>query len=110
MTDVLTANGLQIPTIGDAGTPGTILGDLAGSQRALIDANLDTDADSPLGQLNGIWAERERLIWEALAVAYNGFNPDAAEDFLLDAVSAITGTKRAAATKGTVKVNLNIDA
>lgn len=105
-----TVNGLVIPAIGNADTPGTILGDLAAAQRATLDPNLDVEADSPMGQLNGIWAERERSIWEALQVAADGFNPDAAEDFQLDSLSAITGTKRGAATASTVKVTLNIDA
>lgn len=104
MSDAITANGLQIPTIE------TILSEMATSQRQLMDPNIDTDPDSPQGQANGIIAERERAIWEVLQVAYNGFNPDAAENFLLEGVCAITGTKRAESTASTVKVNINTDA
>jgi uncharacterized phage protein gp47/JayE len=106
----VTANGLQIPTIGDAATPGTILGDLAARQRAVLDPNLDCEADAPMGEINGIYAERERSVWEALQVAWDGFDPDAAEDFLLDALSAVTGTVRGAATASTVILSLNLNA
>jgi uncharacterized phage protein gp47/JayE len=105
----VTANGLQITTIGDASTPGTILGDIAAALRATIDTNLDCEADAPMGQINGIWAERERVVWEALQVAWDGFNPDAAEGFLLDALAAITGTVRGEATPSTVTLSLNLD-
>lgn len=105
-----TTNGLVIPEIGDAATPGTILGDLAAAQRAMLDPNLDVEADAPMGQLNGVWAERERLVWESLQVASDGFNPDAAEDFQLDSLSAVTGTRRSEATHSKVTVSMSIDA
>lgn len=109
MSNYVTANGLQIPTIGDAATPGTILGDIASALHATVDPNLDCEADAPMGQINGIFAERERVWWEALQVAWDAFNPDAAEDFLLDADCALTGTIRGEATKSTVKLSLNLD-
>jgi hypothetical protein len=110
LSNYVTANGLQIPTIGNADTPGTILGDLAADQRATLDPNMDCEADAPMGQINGIFAERERSAWEALQVAWDGFNPDACEDFLLDALSAVTGTVRGAATASTVVLSLNLNA
>jgi hypothetical protein len=63
--------------------------------------------------MNGIFASHLREAWEALGVAYNGGDPNAAEDFLLDAIGAITGTKRAPATRSKfvgvrrLRVNLN---
>jgi hypothetical protein len=105
MNDFLTANGIQIPTVPE------ILADLAADQRATIEPTLDTDPDAPLGQLNGIFAERERSLWELGSVAYNVFNPDAAEDFGLDMTCRITGTKRATATASRLlHVNVNLDA
>jgi hypothetical protein len=104
LSDVVTANGLSIPTIED------LLTDIGNDLRATIDANLDTDPDSPMGQINGIMAERLRLLWELVSVAYNALDPDACEDFLLDATSAITGTIRGAATPSTVVLSLNLDA
>lgn len=100
----ITANGLQIPTIEQ------MLSSLSTQQKATLEASLDTEADSPMGQLNGIFVERLREVWEGLDIAWNGMNPDAAEDFLLDALSALTGTKRGAATASVVLLNLNLDA
>jgi len=114
MTDFITANGLEIPEIGTNETAGSILGDLSNAERAQLDANLDTEADSPMGQINGIMAERFRQLYELAQVAYNAFNPDATEDFLLDALSAITGTVRGAATASFFgknnPISLNLDA
>jgi uncharacterized phage protein gp47/JayE len=98
------ATGLQIKTIEE------ILAELSTQQKAEIDATLNTAADSPLGQLNGIFAAQLREVWEVAAVAYNGFNPDAAEGFLLEKLSALTGTIREGATKSTVSLNVNLDA
>lgn len=88
----VTPTGLQIPSIQDLDTK------IVADQRATIDPNLDTDPDSPVGQLNGIFESHLREVWEVVDIAYNGFNPDAAEDFTLDALSALTGTTRAPAT------------
>lgn len=95
--------GLQIKTIEE------MLDELATEQRAEIASTLNTAADSPIGQLNGIVAAQLREVWEVAQVAYNGFNPDAAEGFLLDKLCAITGTVRLAATKGTVTCTCNLD-
>jgi hypothetical protein len=107
MGTYVTANGLQIPTVE------TLLQEVAEEQRANIDPNLNTTADDPIGQVNGIFCSHLREAWEALAVAYNGFNPDAAEGFLLESLSALTGTKRKAATKsrfvGARRITLNLD-
>lgn len=104
----LTAEGLDIPSVE------TILLDLATDQRATIDPLLNTEPDSPTGQLNGILAARERRLWEAIQIAYNGSNPDAAEGFLLESTSALTGTTRAPATRsrfaGTRRLTINLDA
>ena len=97
------ATGLQIKTIEE------ILAELSTQQRAEIDATLNTAPDEPLGQLNGIFAAQLREVWEVAQVAYNGLNPDAAEGFLLEKLSALTGTRRAAATKSRVPVLVNLD-
>lgn len=97
------ATGLQIKTIEE------ILEELSAQQKSEIDATLNTAPDEPIGQLNGIFAAQLREVWEALAVAYNGFNPDAAEGFLLEKLSALTGTLREGATKSTVSLNVDLD-
>lgn len=103
MADYVTAAGLSIKTVEQ------ILDELSARQKAEIDATLNTAPDSPVGQLNGIFASQLREVWEVLAVAYNGFNPDAAEGFLLEKLSALTGTVKRPATKSTVSLTCDLD-
>lgn len=98
------ATGLQIKTIEE------IVDELGTQQRADLDPNLNTSADTPIGQMNGIFAAQLREVWEALQVAYNGFNPDAAEGFLLEKLSALTGTLREGATQGRVFLDCDLNA
>lgn len=98
------ATGLQIKTIEE------ILDELSTQQKAEIDAALNTAPDEPIGQLNGIFAAQLREVWEVVQVAYNGFNPDAAEGFLLEKIAALTGTLREGATKSTVACDVDLDA
>jgi len=98
------ATGLQIKTIEE------ILDELSTQEKAEIDATLNTAPDEPLGQLNGIFAAQLREVWEVAQVAYNGFNPDAAEGFLLEKLSALTGTLREGATKSRVSLDVDVDA
>ena len=90
----LTEQGLAIPTVE------SLLYDLSVAQRGEngIHPLLNTDPDSPVGQLNGIFASHLREAWEVVGILFNAGNPDGAEGALLDHVCAITGTKRAAAT------------
>lgn len=89
MTEYLdSVNGLTIPSVTE------IEAELASAFATQLDPNVNTSPDSPLGQMIGIFADRERQLWEALLIAYNGFNPDAAEGFLLDALCALTGVSR----------------
>src|SRR6266705_1691942 len=108
MTEHVTAAGLSIPTIEDLLTA-TVQDEQSG-----VDPNIDTSAESLVGQINGIIDNQIREIWEIVSIAYNGFNPDAAEGFLLEALSAITGTHRQPATasyfNGARKVRMNINA
>lgn len=103
----LTETGLEIPTVEG------LLTDMSSSLRGDIDPTLDTTADSPQGQLLGIFASHLREAWEALAVAFN-INPADAEDFLLEWICSLTGTFRRPATKsrfvGLRKITLTLDA
>lgn len=54
-----------------------------------------------LGQIVGIFSEREALVWELAEAVYNSQHPDTAEGVALDNVVAITGIQRLKATKGT---------
>ena len=100
----VTANGLQIPT------EQQMMQSVTDEVHADIDANLDMSADSVEGRLSRIFVNRLRELAELVSIAYNAFNPDASEDFPLDALSAITGTKRPEAKRSQVVAKLNLDA
>lgn len=91
--DYITATGLQIPTVE------ALLADIAERQKANISPLLNTDPDSPLGNINGIFVDALRDAWEAVQISYQGTDPDAAEGQQLDGDCALTGTVRAAATR-----------
>jgi uncharacterized phage protein gp47/JayE len=67
-------------------------------------ANLEPD--SPIGQLVGIFAEREALIWELAEAIYNAAYPQNAEGTALDNVCDIIGITRTPATYSTVELTL----
>lgn len=100
----VTAEGLQIPTIEE------ILAEIETEALAEIDPALDLSPDQPVGQIFGIVARRFAVAYEALAVAYNGFNPSAAEGVLLENVAAISGTTRTPARRSTVVATVNLGA
>lgn len=79
-------------------------------QRDEISQALILTTDTSIGQLNAIEAEREASLWDALQAVYSAFDPNQASGVALEAVSAITGTIRNAATVSNVygvSVNLN---
>jgi uncharacterized phage protein gp47/JayE len=78
--------------------------------RARIDPGLTLDDKDWLGNAVAIFADREALIWEALEVARNQFDPDNAEGAGAVALAALTGTVRRQATRGLVTCTLNLDA
>jgi hypothetical protein len=106
--EYVTSTGLAIPSTQD------LLDKLSTEQRAEISVHLDTDADSPIGQLNGIFASHLREAWEVLQISFHGMDPAQAEDALLDALAALTGTRRSKATPskfvGTRKLDVNLNA
>ena len=55
---------------------------------------LNTLPQSVIGQLVGIFAERESLIWELVEATYNSQYPDTAEGTSLDNVGTLTGFTR----------------
>lgn len=95
----LTTTGFQIKTLTE------ILADIEAKELADIDAELDISADSAVGQINGSVASKLAEIWELLDSAYGAFDEGNAEDTLLDGISALTGTYREPATKGTVNLD-----
>jgi len=87
-----------------------ILAEIEADEKATISPNLNTLATSVLGQLNGIYADKLRELWEVLEAVYQSFYPDTASGQSLDAVAAITGALRLPATQSEVTVSVNIDA
>jgi uncharacterized phage protein gp47/JayE len=79
-----------------------IYAELEAEFKSEVDATLDTSPEQPMGQVIGIFARREALMWELLETAYDAFDRDKAEFFLLDTVGALTGCKRKPATYSTV--------
>jgi hypothetical protein len=92
----VTPEGFVAPSVQD------LLALIVADQLAEISPTLDVSPDSPIGQVNGIYANYLAQGWESLAAAYSGFDPDKAEDTLLTMLSKLTGTPRAGATKSTV--------
>lgn len=86
------------------------------AQTEIIDAlktvfgtSIDTSAQSVFGQLAGIMAERESDIWDALQELDASFDPDSATGDALDALCALTGITRLAATHSTVDLYMSGD-
>lgn len=71
---------------------------------------LDVSSDSPIGQLNGIFCGELAEAWDALESVYKSQDPDAATGDALDAVCALTGTKRDAAEKSKALCTVNLNA
>lgn len=87
-----------------------LLTDIENDQRTNIDPLLNLLPDSVFGQMNGIYADRLRELWEVAEAVYNAWNPDAATGAALDAVAAITGALRLAATNSTVELTVELEA
>jgi len=86
-----------------------ILQGIGDKQRAAFGALLDTATETELGQLNGTFASGLSECWELLEACYHGFDPDAAADYLLTVLAALTGTERRAAKASEVVLTLNLD-
>ena len=86
-----------------------ILSEIETDQRAKIAANLDQSPTSVVGQLNGIFAEREYQLWLVLRDLFNAFTPGGATGNALARLSLLTGTRRQKATRSTVTATVNLD-
>lgn len=99
----LTATGFESKTLE------TIRAEIVADLLANISTTLDTDTESPLGQLVGIFARQLRQVWELAEATYSGQYPDSASGFSLTALALLTGTSRLPATKSTVECTVNVD-
>lgn len=80
-----------------------------GDQLADIGDDIDLSADSLFGQQNGIIGRQLGICWEQLEVLYNGNDPEASEDRLLEMICKLTGTFRRGSTQSRVLMTLNLD-
>lgn len=78
-----------------------IVAEIQTSLRTALGSGINLIADELLGQIVGIWSEREALQWEAMQAIYNSFSPSLASGVSLDNAVSITGIQRLEATKGT---------
>ena len=100
----LTSTGFETKTLEE------ILDEINQSQRTAISENLNQEADSVLGQINGIVARQIRTLWELAEEVYSSQYPLSASGFALSNVASITGTLRNAATKSTVTCSVTLGA
>jgi uncharacterized phage protein gp47/JayE len=70
--------------------------------RAALGNSVPLGDRSLLGQINGIYSEREALMWELLELIVSSQDPDAAFGAYLEAICALTGTTRDPARSSTV--------
>lgn len=78
--------------------------DLEEAIKATLGSTVDLSANSALGQIVGIFAERLAELWELAQANYVSAFPDGAANAQLDEISSITGTARKPATKTKVLV------
>jgi len=87
-----------------------IKADIEERQRTNIHPALNQTATSVLGQLNGIFADKIRELWELGESVYKAFDPDAANGESLDNVAALCpGILRREATKSRVVATCNLE-
>lgn len=86
-----------------------LLDEIQEAERTAFGPNINTQADSVLGQLNGIFADKLAELWEVALAVYRAAYPDSANDEALDNVAAITGTIRLAAAPSQATLYFNLD-
>jgi len=99
-TGLLSSAGLDIKRMAD------ILTDLELAFKAQFGENVNLSADSEIGKLCSIIADRESVLWERLETLYNSMYPGTAVGNALDRVMELTGVVRNSATPSTVTLYL----
>ena len=98
------ASGLTIKTIDE------IVDEISQKLKDDIDPGLDTTAESVMGQIVGIFAERERDLWLLLRDVYAAGTPGGAFGQALRQLALLTGTQQRDATYSTVTASVTLDA
>ena len=91
----LTTDGFEIKTLAE------IKAEIEQLQLENVDANLNQSADSVIGQINAIFANQLREVWELVQAVYTSAYPDTASGQALSYLAAMTGTIRRSATPST---------
>ncbi len=80
----------------------TIRAEIEADFKTAFGESIDLSDGAPFGQLAGILAERYALLWQLAEAVNSSVDPDKATGAELDALCALTGTTRKAATPSTV--------
>ncbi len=88
-----------------AKTTSEVLAELQDAVKAKLGAGVNVQSDSILGVLLAVFADRYSELWEAAQALYASLDSDQAGGAALDALCALTGTTRKAATKSTVTLS-----
>ena len=93
---MITANGFQTKTLLE------ILEEIREAMRAEFGDAIDLSPGNPLGQIIGIYAERELALWNLAQDIYNNQYPNSSNGRNLDNAVSLTGTRRRPATRSRV--------
>ncbi len=70
--------------------------------KTIFGENLDLTAESPDGEIVGVYAEAEADIWEIAEACYNAFDPDSAVRDQLSVLMTLSGIERLEESGGTM--------
>lgn len=90
------------PTGFEKKTFAIIKAEMEASERTDIDPSLNLAATSVFGQMNGIYADKLRELWDVAEGVYRSLNPDFAEGDAQDQLCSLDGVRRLPATFSTV--------
>lgn len=94
----------------DRKTVEAIFAEIVADLQAKISPALNTEAASLIGNFVGIFASKLGEAWEVLEAVYRAGDRNGASGDPLDAIGALIGVPREAATKSTVLANVNVGA
>lgn len=92
----LTPEGLNIKRLED------IKGEIENSLRSSFGNNVNLNSESVMGQIVGIFSERESLLWELFEDIYNSQFPSSAEGVSLELLGSINNITKLGATSSIV--------
>ena len=87
-----------------------VLDEIEDDQLTTIRPDLNQLPSSVLGQLNGIFGDKLRELWDLAEAVYSAAYPDSASGAALDGIAAITGATRLPASRSTVELTVNLNA